>query len=123
MRPAGPCSARLWSSRPAPLLGLPVIEPLPQSPSSGFATPPGRSVLSVFALIQAVSETLAARFVACTVRGELSSVSRAGSGHFYFCLKDAGGEAAMIRCAMFRRAASLLDFNPADGQLVELRGR
>ena len=29
----------------------------------------------------------------------------------------------MLRCAMFRRAASLLDFNPADGQQVEVRGR
>jgi exodeoxyribonuclease VII large subunit len=77
----------------------------------------------VSALVRAVAETLAGRFVACTVRGELSSVSRAGSGHCYFGLKDAGGDAAMIRCAMFRRAASLLDFVPADGQLVELRGR
>lgn len=29
----------------------------------------------------------------------------------------------LIRCAMFRRAASLMDFAPADGQLVEVRGR
>ena len=123
MRPAKPRVARLWSSRAAPLLGLPVVEPLTKGLASGVATPAARSVWSVAALVQAVSETLAARFVACTVRGELSSVSRAGSGHIYFCLKDAGGEAAMIRCAMFRRAASLLDFNPADGQLVELRGR
>src|ERR1051326_6327514 len=106
MRPAGPCVARLWSSRPAPLLGLPVVEPVPQGVSGGLPTPLGRSVWSVFALVQAVSETLAPRFVARTVRGELSSVSRAGSGHFYFCLKDASGETAMIRCAMFRRAAS-----------------
>ncbi|MDB5867858.1 MAG: Exodeoxyribonuclease large subunit, partial [Polaromonas sp.] len=28
-----------------------------------------------------------------------------------------------VRCAMFRRAAGLLDFSPRDGQLVELRGR
>ena len=111
--------ARLWSSWPAPLLGLPVIEPLPWSPAPGAL----RTVWSVSALVQAVSETLAGRFAACTVRGELSSFSRAGSGHCYFGLKDAGGEAVMIRCAMFRRAASLLDFSPADGQLVELRGR
>ena len=36
--------------------------------------------------------------------------------------KDPGGGAA-LRCAMFRRAASLLDFAPVDGQRVELRGR
>jgi exodeoxyribonuclease VII large subunit len=98
---------------------LPVVEPLTQS----LFPRPERSVWSVFGLVQAVAETLAGRFAACTVRGELTSFSRAGSGHCYFCLKDADGESAMIRCAMFRRAASLLDFTPADGQLVELRGR
>ena len=48
--------------------------------------------------------------------------SRAASGHCYFTLKDPGGGAA-LRCAMFRRAASLLDFAPVEGQRVELRGR
>lgn len=57
------------------------------------------------------------------MRGELSAFSRAASGHCYFSLKDADGEAALIRCAMFRRAAGLLDFSPADGQVVEVRGR
>ena len=70
-----------------------------------------------------MSDALASRFSVCTVRGELSSFSRAASGHCYFCLKDADGQAALIRCAMFRRTAGMLDFAPADGQLVELRGR
>jgi exodeoxyribonuclease VII large subunit len=47
---------------------------------------------------------------------------RAGSGHCYFTLKAPDGSAA-LRCAMFRRAAGLLDFSPADGQEVEIRGR
>jgi len=111
--------APLWSSRAAPLLGLPVVEP---STHELFPRPE-RAVWSVSGLVQAVSETLAGRFAACTVRGELTSYSRAASGHCYFSLKDADGESALIRCAMFRRAASLLDFSPADGQLVELRGR
>jgi len=80
-------------------------------------------VWSVSALINAVSDALAARFSACTIRGEVSGFSRASSGHCYLSLKDAQGGAALIRCAMFRRAASLLDFAPADGQLVEVRGR
>ena len=71
----------------------------------------------------AVSDALAARFGACTVQGELSGFTRAASGHCYFTLKDADGAAASVRCAMFRRAASLLDFTPRDGQQVELRGR
>src|SRR5512139_98898 len=82
-----------------------------------------RLVWSVAGLVHAVSDALAARFSACTVRGELSGFSRAASGHCYLSLKDADGGAAMVRCAMFRRAASLLDFAPADGQLVEVRGR
>lgn len=80
-------------------------------------------VWSVGALLLAVGDALAARFSSCVVQGELSGVTRAASGHCYFTLKDAGGAAAAVRCAMFRRAASLLDFHPRDGQQVELRGR
>ena len=78
---------------------------------------------SIAALVQAVADALGARFGACTVSGEISAFSRAASGHCYFSLKDADGQPALIRCAMFRRAASLLDFSPADGQQVEVRGR
>jgi exodeoxyribonuclease VII large subunit len=80
-------------------------------------------IWGVAGLVHAVSDALAARFASCTVRGELSGFSRAASGHCYLSLKDADGGAALLRCAMFRRAASLLDFAPADGQLVEVRGR
>lgn len=107
--------ARLWSSRPAPLLGLRVVETGP------IGAP--RLVWSVAGLVHAVADALASRFAVATVRGELSAFSRAASGHCYFCLKDADGQSAMIRCAMFRRAAGLVGFAPADGQLVEVRGR
>ena len=75
------------------------------------------------ALLLAASDALQARLGSITVRGELSGFTRASSGHCYFSLKDSDGQAAMLRCAMFRRAASLMDFRPADGQQVELRGR
>jgi exodeoxyribonuclease VII large subunit len=71
----------------------------------------------------ATGDALTARFGAVAVRGELSGFSRAASGHCYFSLKDGDGNAALLRCAMFRRAAVLVDFQPADGQQVELRGR
>jgi len=80
-------------------------------------------VWSVASLLVAVGDALAARFAACTVRGELSGFTRAASGHCYFTLKDADGGSASVRCVMFRRASTLLDFDPRDGQLVELRGR
>jgi len=74
----------------------------------------------VGALCRAIADSLDARFNPVAVRGEISGFSRASSGHCYFTLKDAQGQ---IRCAMFRRAASLLDFTPRDGEMVEVRGR
>jgi exodeoxyribonuclease VII large subunit len=84
---------------------------------------PAARAWGVASLLLAVADALQSRLGAVTVRGELSGFTRAASGHCYFTLKDSDGEAAMLRCAMFRRAASLLDFRPADGQQVELRGR
>ena len=74
----------------------------------------------VSSLLKAIADCLEARFNPVAVTGEVSGFSRAASGHCYFSLKDDDGQ---IRCAMFRRAASLLDFHPRDGQRVELRGR
>ncbi len=74
----------------------------------------------VGALCRAIADALEARFNPVAVRGEISGFSRAASGHCYFALKDESGQ---IRCAMFRRAAGLLDFAPRDGELVEVRGR
>lgn len=77
-------------------------------------------VWQVGALCRAIADALDARFNPVAVRGEISGFSRASSGHCYFSLKDESGQ---IRCAMFRRAASVLDFSPRDGELVEVRGR
>ncbi|HEY9238744.1 MAG TPA: exodeoxyribonuclease VII large subunit, partial [Burkholderiaceae bacterium] len=82
-----------------------------------------RAPWSVAALLREVGDRLADRFSVCTVRGEISGFTRASSGHCYFNLKDADGGSALLRCAMFRRAASLLAFAPLEGQLVEIRGR
>lgn len=78
---------------------------------------------SVSALLLAITDALTARFGGVTVCGELAGFTRATSGHCYFSLKDADGAPALVRCAMFRRSAGLLDFAPADGQRVEVRGR
>ncbi len=75
---------------------------------------------TVAALCRAVADQLDARFNPVTVRGELSGFTRAASGHCYFSLKDEGGQ---LRCAMFRRAAMQLDFEPREGALVEITGR
>lgn len=78
-------------------------------------------VWGVAALVQAVGDTLAARFSSCVVKGEISGFTRAASGHGYFTLKDEHGNAT-LRCAMFRRALSQVDFSPVEGVLVEARG-
>lgn len=54
------------------------------------------------------------------VEGEVSNCRPAGSGHFYFTLKD--GE-AQLPVVMFRRQAQLLAAKPKDGDAVEVRGR
>ena len=80
------------------------------------ATPLARTlprVWGVGALCHAIADTLDARFNPVRVAGEISGFVRAASGHCYFSLKDDSGQ---IRCAMFKRAASGLDFAPRDGQ-------
>ena len=81
---------------------------------------PSDPTWSVSRLCRAVADALEARFNPVRVRGEISGFSRAASGHCYFSLKDEGGQ---IRCAMFKRAAGMLDFSPRDGELVEVLGR
>jgi len=96
-------------------LGWRVIGALPDVPRP--------FVWNVAALLKAASDALLARFGAGVVRGEISGFTQAASGHCYFTLKDAERGEGALRCAMFRRSASLLDFAPADGQTVDTRGR
>jgi len=89
-----------------------------------MAAPPDPAISpriwQVGALCRAVSDFLDSRLNPVAVRGEISGCSRPSSGHLYFSLKDPQGQ---LRCAMFRRAAGLLDFQPRDGDLVEVQGR
>jgi exodeoxyribonuclease VII large subunit len=54
------------------------------------------------------------------VRGELSSVTNAASGHLYFSLKDAGG---CLECVMWRSTAQWLRFELEPGAGVLVHGR
>ena len=99
--------------------GLAVSEPF--IPLDAAVSPrPGVRIWPVGSLLRAIADSLEARFNPVAVQGEVIGFSRAASGHCYFSLKDEQGQ---IRCAMFRRAAGLLDFVPRDGQRVEVRGR
>jgi len=53
------------------------------------------------------------------VQGEISNLSRPGSGHLYFTIKDG---ASALKCVMWRSAAVRLPFVPRDGQAVEVHG-
>ncbi|MDR0930172.1 MAG: exodeoxyribonuclease VII large subunit [Clostridiales bacterium] len=53
------------------------------------------------------------------VVGEISNFKRHFSGHLYFSLKD---DAGVIRCVMFKNAASGINFNLADGVKIIARG-
>ena len=68
-------------------------------------------VFSVSALNKQVGDMVAANFSDIHVRGEISGLKRAASGHLYFTLKD---EKAAVSCVMFRfHAESLMQQNPA----------
>ena len=54
------------------------------------------------------------------VRGEVSNLTRAASGHLYFTLKDRD---AAIRCVMWRSDAARVFKLPANGDAIEAHGR
>lgn len=54
------------------------------------------------------------------VIGEISNLICASSGHYYFTLKDQGGE---LRSVLFRGARGRIDFEPAENMKVKVFGR
>ena len=80
---------------------------------------PARVCLSVSELNRTVARSLERSFPPLRVRGELASLTRAASGHWYFTLKD---RAAQVRCVMFRSRNVLVDFAPREGDDLEVVG-
>lgn len=79
-----------------------------------------KQIVSVSALVRLLQELVEENFVEVLVQGELASISRPASGHYYFTLKD---QKSQLRCAMFRSHARVLRFNPEEGMEVICRGR
>jgi exodeoxyribonuclease VII large subunit len=75
-------------------------------------------ILTVSALNQQVARLLERSFPLSWISGEISNFTRASSGHWYFTLKDDG---AQVRAVMFRGRAQYADFNPREGDKVEVR--
>jgi len=90
------------------------------NPTDSGDRQPQRDVLTPSQLNTLARDLLEGAFPLIWVEGELSGVSRPGSGHLYFCLKDAR---AQVRCAMFKPKSTWLKFIPREGMRVLARGR
>lgn len=95
--------------------GLGVRSPLPARPA-----PAGKADLSVQQLLALAKAMLEDSFIGAWVKGEVANFKEAGSGHWYFSLKDADAE---IKIAMFRNRNLYASVKPSNGMLLRVRGR
>ncbi len=63
-----------------------------------------------------VRELIESRIPLMWVSGEISNLTLATSGHYYFSIKDAQ---AQVRAVFFRHKAQYLDFKPSNGLQIE----
>ncbi len=77
-------------------------------------------ILSVPELTAALRELVSDAFPEVWVRGEVSGLKRATSGHVYFTLKE--GTEARLECVLWKGSAARLAFDLRDGQQVEALG-
>lgn len=75
-------------------------------------------VLTVSALNSLARSIIESALPLLWIGGEISNLTRAASGHWYFSLKDSN---AQVRCAMFRGRNQFVDWQPANGDQVEVR--
>lgn len=83
-----------------------------------FSAATAPRIVSVGELLRSVASLLERSFPLTWVSGEMSNVTRASSGHWYFSLKDRD---AQVRCVMFRARNQHVDWIPRDGDRVEAR--
>ncbi len=74
-------------------------------------------VLRVTELNFAIKQLLESSVSLLWVRGEISNLVKAASGHWYFALKD---DQAQVRCVMFRHKNQLLTAPISNGQQIEV---
>ncbi len=82
--------------------------------------PARREALTVSELTERIQGVLETEFFDFWVEGEVSNLTLASSGHWYFSLKD---EAAQIRAVVWKTQTRLIRFRPKDGMKVVARGR
>ena len=77
-----------------------------------------QKIFSITELNRMVKNALQHNFEIMWIKGEISNFISAGSGHWYFSLKDSQ---AQVRCAMFRGSNNKIDWAPKNGDLIEAR--
>ena len=75
-------------------------------------------IVPIGELVRQVAALLERSFPLSWVSGELSNLTRAASGHWYFSMKDRD---AQVRCVMFRNRNQNVDWTPREGDRVEAR--
>jgi len=84
-----------------------------------IASPAQRQkVLTVTELNRLARDVLTQAFPLFWVSGEISNLTRAASGHWYFSLKDS---TAQVRCVMFKGRNNSVSWVPKEGDKVEAR--
>jgi exodeoxyribonuclease VII large subunit len=79
-----------------------------------------RREYTVGELTAEIGELLTDAYSGIYVRGEISGLKLATSGHAYFTLKD---DRATLKAACWKGTYRLLKFKPRDGAEVLVRGR
>lgn len=103
-----------------PLPSAPPPEEFTVSPEPEAEPEARPQTWTVSGLVRHVRNVVEQGYSRVTVEGEISNWRPSGSGHCYFTVKDAG---AQLSAVLFRRQASLLRFQPRDGDAVKLHGQ
>lgn len=75
------------------------------------------AVMTVAELNRAVAASLERSFPLMRIQGEIAQLTRAASGHWYFSLRD---QYASVKAVMFRGKTGQLDWQPKEGDQVEV---
>jgi exodeoxyribonuclease VII large subunit len=86
---------------------------------SGAPAPARRRAMTVSELTSRLQGVLETEFFDVWVEGEVSNLTIASSGHWYFSLKDAN---AQVGAVVWKTATRLIRFKPKDGMKVLARG-
>jgi exodeoxyribonuclease VII large subunit len=97
--------------------GTPPDTSLPTAESAPI--PRRRAALTVSELTERIQGVLETDFADVWVEGEVSNLKIAGSGHWYFSLKD---DRAQVRAVVWKTSTRLIRFRPKDGMRVLARG-